>query len=174
MSKITQELLKEHEAVEKVVKWVEGIRLGEGKKARERLKKALDFFSVLLLDIHFPSEEVLFPLVKKWGILSDDTWWKRLSDQHFSISRAIEKAHVALDMIEMGEVRLTRRLKVLLKELFLNLRDHMEEEEAVFYRIVETLPHRDDIHSLFQRARKGRGLKDLFQSFPDLFAEVGS
>lgn len=152
MSRPTHQLRHEHRVIEKVLRALDGLcwRLENGEAAPvEALAQALEFLRHYADRLHHAKEEQhLFPLLEQSGIENENGALGFLRREHAMERELLSELEVALAEYQAGDRQAATRFVIAARQLSEHLLRHIQQEDALLFRLTEALldePDKDEL-----------------------------
>ncbi len=149
--KPTQILSAEHRVIERVLDAVEELTRRPVRGSLEGWKKALDFIRNFADQCHHCKEEqVLFPALERHGIPKDGGPVGMMLTEHEEARSYVRGMAAAMAQIEAGETSATNALFDNAKSYLRLLREHIQKEDDVLFRMADVVIPEGEQRQLLQ------------------------
>jgi hemerythrin-like domain-containing protein len=149
--KATEMLSDEHRVIERVLAVVEKLTQTPVESAIENWKKALDFFRCFADQCHhFKEEQVLFPAMEEHGIPRDGGPIGTMLVEHEEGRGHVRSMLAALVLVETKNEAAKEALLNSARSYIRLLREHIEKEDEVLFRIADDVISPDEQKQLLR------------------------
>ena len=172
--KATDELKKEHQGIELMLRILQSIagKLGKGEQiAGEQLNGIMEFLSVFVDKCHHgKEEEFLFPVLEAAGVPRDGGPIGALMDEHEQGRRLVARLKKAVQNYTSGDMASTTELQEIVDEYVKMMLQHIEKENQGLFLIAESKLDTSKDNELFEsfeqleNERIGLGKHDEFHA----------
>jgi hemerythrin-like domain-containing protein len=157
-------LKHEHRIIERVLRALEGVCYRIGYKEvvpTETLTAIVNFISEFVDGYHHAKEEAhLFPALQRQGIIRDGGPLGLIEHEHEVERDLIDELNIAIEGLRV-ENEVSRKVFIETAHRYINhLIDHMQQEDAILFRLAEELLDSSEAESLakgFKQAEKEFG-----------------
>jgi hemerythrin-like domain-containing protein len=169
-------LKHEHRTIERVLRAMEGLSFRLACKERvpaEALSEVVDFIGHFIDGYHHPKEEThLFPLLQKQGIVREGGPLGVIEHEHRIERHFIDQLQAAVQGLQADNEPCRQRFIEAARKYIAHLTTHMQQEEAILFRLAEELVDASDSQAAvsgFRQAEKEFG-ESAVQHYENLAA----
>jgi hemerythrin-like domain-containing protein len=149
--KPTEMLSAEHRIIERMLDVLQRLTTEPVEKSVDQWKKALDFFSHFADQCHhFKEEQVLFPAMEERGIPRDGGPVGMMLTEHEEGRALVRSMLAAIILVETKDEAAKESLVEAAQAYLRLLREHIEKEDTVLFRIADDVIPTEEQKALLQ------------------------
>jgi hemerythrin-like domain-containing protein len=153
-------LKHEHRVIEQVLRALEGVCFRLACKERmpiEALSEIVDFMSHFVDGYHHMKEEThLFPALQRQGIVWEGGPLGIIEREHETERKLIDEFNLAIQGLQDGSEVSRQRLIEAARKFISHLSTHMQQEDAILFRLAEELVNSSDGEAVAKGFRQAK------------------